>query len=215
MVFLAGCASMPKQELLSAREAVTKAQEAGAPSYAPRKYALALQALNSGETLVEEGEYSKAQSVLPHARELAEAAHRSAILEQTRIAQQLLEKAEKEAREALVAEEEKNAAPPQKEEEPAKKPVAKKKKKSPPPITTYRVGEGETLWSIAAKRKIYRDALLWPLIYKANRDQIKDPRQIYPKQTLSIPRNLTKEEKEEARNEARASKIFPIELFQE
>ena len=34
----------------------------------------------------------------------------------------------------------------------------------------------------------------WPIIYKANRDQIKDPDLIYPKQVFKIP-PLTEEEK--------------------
>jgi nucleoid-associated protein YgaU len=77
--------------------------------------------------------------------------------------------------------------------------------------TFYLVRGGETLWTIAARREIYADALLWPAIYKSNRDQIKDPRQIYPGQKLSIPRNLTEIEKLEAREKARRSKIFPVE----
>lgn len=75
----------------------------------------------------------------------------------------------------------------------------------------HTVTEGETLWSIAARRDIYGDALLWPLLYKANRDQIKDPRQIYPGQVLSIPRDVSEAEKEESRQKARASDVFPLD----
>lgn len=91
-------------------------------------------------------------------------------------------------------------------------------KSVPPPQPTlspspnYIVGNGETLWSIAARSNIYADALLWPLLYQANRDQIRDPRQIYPGQTLSIPRNASEAQKEEAREVARRSKIFPSNL---
>jgi hypothetical protein len=52
--------------------------------------------------------------------------------------------------------------------------------------------------------------LLWPLLYQANRDQIKDPRQIFPGQTLSIRRDMTEQELEEARQKARESDIFPV-----
>ena len=44
---------------------------------------------------------------------------------------------------------------------------------------------GETLWQIAAA--ITGDAYRWPELYRANRDQIKDPALLYPGQRLSIP----------------------------
>lgn len=84
---------------------------------------------------------------------------------------------------------------------------------SPPPLTQYPVNEGETLWSIAARKDVYADPLLWPIIYKANRDQIKDPRRIYTGQTLSIPRSISPSELEDAREKARQSEIFPVELL--
>lgn len=66
----------------------------------------------------------------------------------------------------------------------------------------YRVKKGETLMSIARRKEIFNDPSLWPLIYKANRDQIRDPRIIFPGQVLSIPRNVTTEEMKEARRQA-------------
>ena len=49
------------------------------------------------------------------------------------------------------------------------------------------VEAGESLASISAQSDVYDDPLLWPLIYKFNRDQIKDPAMIYPGQRLQIP----------------------------
>ncbi|UCE85524.1 MAG: LysM peptidoglycan-binding domain-containing protein [Deltaproteobacteria bacterium] len=49
----------------------------------------------------------------------------------------------------------------------------------------HEVEPGETLWTIAADAM--GDARLWPAIYRANRDQIKDPALVYPGQRLSIP----------------------------
>lgn len=43
----------------------------------------------------------------------------------------------------------------------------------------------DCLWKIAMN--LYKDARLWPLIYMANRDQIKDPDLIFPGQRLLIP----------------------------
>ena len=79
------------------------------------------------------------------------------------------------------------------------------------PRLSYTVSEGERLWAIAKRADVYGDRLLWPLLYQANRDQIKDPRQIYAGQTLTIPRNVSEEEREKARNFAKKSDIFSPE----
>jgi nucleoid-associated protein YgaU len=47
------------------------------------------------------------------------------------------------------------------------------------------VRPGESLWRIAATAT--GDPALWPLLYRANRDQIKDPSLLYPGQRLTIP----------------------------
>jgi hypothetical protein len=39
----------------------------------------------------------------------------------------------------------------------------------------YSVNKGDTLWAIAGKGDMYGDSFQWPLIFKANRDQIVDP----------------------------------------
>ena len=46
------------------------------------------------------------------------------------------------------------------------------------------VKPGETLWQIAGH---LGDPFLWPALYRANRDQIKDPSVLYPGQVLTIP----------------------------
>jgi len=73
------------------------------------------------------------------------------------------------------------------------------------------VANGEELWEIAKYKNIYNDPYQWPLIYKANRDQIKDPQLIYQGQVLLIPRNSSAEEIEHARTKAGAmeSNVFP------
>lgn len=70
--------------------------------------------------------------------------------------------------------------------------------------TIYVVKRNETLPSIAARHEIYNDSFMWPLIYKANRDQIKDPKAVYVGQDLKIPRDMAVEEIIEARREAGA-----------
>lgn len=63
-----------------------------------------------------------------------------------------------------------------------------------PKEVLYTVVKGDHLWKIAGKKEHYANSFAWPKIYQANRDQIKNPDLIYPKQTFKIP-NLTDEEK--------------------
>jgi nucleoid-associated protein YgaU len=66
------------------------------------------------------------------------------------------------------------------------------------------VKKGETLVDISAKKLVYGDPFLWPLLYKANRDQIRDPQIIFSGQQLNIPRELTQEDLQAAREQAGA-----------
>ncbi|MCX7821389.1 MAG: DUF4398 domain-containing protein [Brevinematales bacterium] len=49
----------------------------------------------------------------------------------------------------------------------------------------YRVKRGDCLWNIA--KFFYKRPLLWPIIYKANKNKIKHPDLIYPNQVFEIP----------------------------
>ena len=64
-----------------------------------------------------------------------------------------------------------------------------------PPVISYTVVRGDCLWNIAKKKEHYENGFAWPVIYKANRDKIKNPDLIYPDQVFSIP-PLTQEEKD-------------------
>ncbi|MCH7773986.1 MAG: LysM peptidoglycan-binding domain-containing protein [Bacteroidetes bacterium] len=63
-----------------------------------------------------------------------------------------------------------------------------------PDVISYKVVRGDHLWGIAKKKEHYGNAFAWPIIYKANRDQIKDPDLIYPDQVFKVP-PLSDEEK--------------------
>jgi hypothetical protein len=69
----------------------------------------------------------------------------------------------------------------------------------------YTVKKGDNLPNVAARHDIYNDSFMWPLIYKANRDQIKDPKVLYGGQELKIPRDVSLDEIIQARREAGAS----------
>ena len=63
-----------------------------------------------------------------------------------------------------------------------------------PVIVTYNVVRGDNLWNIAKKDAIYADPLMWPRIYRQNREKIKDPDLIYPQQQLAIPFGVTEQQ---------------------
>ncbi len=73
----------------------------------------------------------------------------------------------------------------------------------------YEVKRGENLATIASRT--LGDARLWPALYAANRDRIKDPTRVYPGQLLSIPA-LTEGEREAARREAAARPLGEPEV---
>ena len=58
---------------------------------------------------------------------------------------------------------------------------------------SYTVVKGDYLSKIAGYSFIYDDYTKWPIIYRANRDVIKDPNLIYPNQVIKIPRGLPNE----------------------
>lgn len=66
----------------------------------------------------------------------------------------------------------------------------------------YIVQQDDTLSGISEKDKIYGNWKMWPLIYDANRNQIKDPDLIHPKQDLGIPRDYTRQESADAQQRA-------------
>ena len=70
--------------------------------------------------------------------------------------------------------------------------------------TSYAVQKGDKLRIIAGRKEIYNDPYQWPLLYKANRDQIRDPHMLFVGQRLVIPRRITIEEVREARRQAGA-----------
>ena len=56
---------------------------------------------------------------------------------------------------------------------------------------SYEVVGGDNLWNISGQDSIYANPYQWPMIYKANRDKIKDADLIYPGQVFDIERNAS------------------------
>ncbi len=79
-----------------------------------------------------------------------------------------------------------------------------------PEMQRYTVSSGDTLWGISGKQDIYGDSFQWPLIFKANRDQIEDPDIIEIGQDLAVSREFSSEEVEMAiENAKRTPRYVP------
>jgi LysM repeat protein len=82
-------------------------------------------------------------------------------------------------------------------------------------LTSYTVVRGDSLWDIASYRVIYGNPYQWPLIYKANSDQIKDADLIYPGQVFSIPRDMSASDIEAAISHARTRGAWSLGVVEE
>jgi hypothetical protein len=79
---------------------------------------------------------------------------------------------------------------------------------------SYTVVRGDTLWDIASYRVIYGDPYQWPLIYKANTDQIDDADLIEPEWVLMIP-DASASEVEAAIQHARTRGAWSLGVVEE
>jgi nucleoid-associated protein YgaU len=79
----------------------------------------------------------------------------------------------------------------------------------------YEVVRGDSLWSISGQSGVYNNPYQWPLIYKANRDQIKDADLIYPGQNFTVDMNPSAAEVERAVDHARNRGAWSIGVVEE
>ncbi len=70
-------------------------------------------------------------------------------------------------------------------------------------VDTYEVVRGDNLWDIAGKATIYDNPYQWPLIFRANRNQIEDADLIFPGQRFDIRHDYSRDEVEAAEEHAR------------
>jgi hypothetical protein len=68
--------------------------------------------------------------------------------------------------------------------------------------SSYVVEKGDSLWKIAGKTSVLGDPFRWPLLFKANRDQIIDPDLIEPDQDLTWKDSYTTDEVNDAEQKA-------------
>ncbi len=79
----------------------------------------------------------------------------------------------------------------------------------------YEVERGDSLWSISGKAETYNNPYQWPLIYKANRDQIKDADLIHPGQNFTVDRNPSAADSQMAIDHARNRGAWSIGVVEE
>lgn len=230
-VVFAGCAKPPTAELEMARDQVQAAGEVGAEDWSPGEYQLAREALEVARQQIENHQYRSAHKTLQLAQRYAEVARIESEQAVERIAElehQRVEKAERARqaaaeRQRILAEEQEarqrqlELERQQQAEADARVAAQAVRTAEPPPppvppeqtrVDRYEVKAGQNLADIAALPEVYDDGLLWPLIYRANRDQIKTPKEISTGQVLDIPQDKTPEEREAARREARELNLF-------
>lgn len=76
--------------------------------------------------------------------------------------------------------------------------------------TSYSVTRGDNLWDISGKSSIYGNSYQWPLIYKTNRNKIKDADLIYPGQRLDIDQNVSSADIDAAVRHARTRGAWSV-----
>lgn len=227
-IVFTGCAKAPLAELEMARYQVQAAAEVGAEDWSPGEYQLARDALKVAQQQIENHEYRAAHNTLQLAQRYAEVARVESEQAVERVAEQERQRVEKARqaaaeRQRTLAEEEAarqrqlELERQQQAEADAQTAAEAVKTAEPPPpplppeqtrVDRYEVKAGQNLADIAGLPEVYDDDLLWPLIYRANRDQIKTPTEISAGQVLAIPQDKTPEEREAARREARELNLF-------
>ena len=180
-LIISGCAKKPTAELQQAEAALAKAKAAGAQDTASSQYSSAESKLAEAKKLMDQGQYKKAKKLLEEATQQAKMA------EQT----------------AIAASKPKEAVSATKEAAPAAGTLTKMTKEMSE-TANHVVVKGECLWKISGYKEIYDDPFQWPLIYSSNKDKIKNPDRIYPKQDFKISHDATADQLKAARKKAGA-----------
>lgn len=212
VISAAACATQPPRFRDEASARLEKLRLQGGERLHPNEYAGTLQAFFKGDALLQANERDEADRYFELTLLKAELLEKTLDEEKAR-EQAAREKAEEEKRRAerekkALEEAERRARAKAAAEERAKREAAEAERRKPKPqkepqlVASYTVRRGESLPLIASRPEVYGDRVLWPLLYRANRDQIRDPRHIWPGQVLRIPRNQGRDDIFEARRYA-------------
>lgn len=214
---LAGCAhGLPRYRTEALAKSSSVRMQGGERARAA-EFASITDALEAGDRLQEHNRISDAEGYYLLALRKAELVEQQLAAEKMHLEAQKLkadeERREAERRRALEELKRRNIEEREREAREVRKKVEKvvavkeKEREVRHLPSVHTVKRGETLPQIAAQPDVYGDALLWPLIYRANRDQIRDPKRIWPGQILRIPRNVGRDEIAEARRHAQERRV--------
>ena len=168
----AGCASTPDQsdavaDQASAEQAIADAKSSNAQAKAMgAEWRDTGKMIKSAEAALAAGDYAKAVDLANKSRRQAENAMKQAKAEQARLEQSG----------AISSSEDQSSS---------------KRGGVIAGDNQYEVVSGDNLWNISAKGDVYANPYQWPLIYKANRNKIKDADLIYSGQVLDIDRDAS------------------------
>ncbi|TWJ26405.1 LysM peptidoglycan-binding domain-containing protein [Geobacter argillaceus] len=214
LLTLVACSEQLHSWRPEARTAIEIARGKGGKTFFPEEFADLENAFRQGELLLSDDEEEDAEQfyllALTKGKLLteqvdAERVRREEAKRQQREAAQRAadrERQEREAAEERRREQEREASRLRAVQAEARAEAERKtveKTRQHPLAATHTVKRGESLPQIAAQPDVYNDAALWPLLYRANRDQIRDPRIVWPGQVLHIPRNFGRDDMAEAR----------------
>ncbi len=192
LAWLCGCQGRVPMWQVEAGAALDKIRLSGADVLLPLEYRGVEESYALGNSYLKAGDYQNAEKVFHSTFRNAEALEKRLAEERSKIEENsshMENIGEKETERQQKAEE--KVRDQGEKREPSEKP---KKTRERILASAHTVKRGETLPYIAALPEVFNDPSLWPLLYRANRDQIRDPNYIWPGQVLRIPRNLSRED---------------------
>jgi nucleoid-associated protein YgaU len=182
-----GCATTGEPEQTAA-EAIAAAKSANADAKAAGyEWTDTADLIEEAEKALAEGNEDKAKALANQARLQAENA-----IAQQKVADKMMSDADKAALAKAEAD------------------MAKSKQAGTAGVSSYSVVRGDNLWDISGKENVYANSYQWPLIYKTNRNKIKDADLIYPGQVFDIDQNASAADIDAAINHAKTRGAWSV-----
>lgn len=214
MCLLTACAAPVPTWRAKSAEVVKELNRQDAQALYPQEYLSLLETFEHGEAVLHvQGDEKEAdvfylmvmqkgsllkEEIVRHRQYMEQEEREKIAFEASRVEEERLMREAAEA-EMRLREQERRAAAALEAQAAASARAEAARESSQQQTSRYTVRRGETLPQIAARTEIYNDSSLWPLIYRANRDQIRDPKQLWPGQILKIPRQFSRDEALEAK----------------